>query len=46
MFETVLERFRHLDLLVNNAGIQTWKSLLDLLERDWDRVIATIDATR
>lgn len=28
-------------LLVNNAGIQTWSSLLDLKEEDWDRVIAT-----
>lgn len=28
-------------LLVNNAGIQTWASLLDLKEEDWDRVIAT-----
>lgn len=28
-------------LLVNNAGIQTWASLLDLQEEDWDRVIAT-----
>lgn len=29
------------DVLVNNAGIQTWASLLDLRESDWDRVIAT-----
>ena len=29
------------DLLVNNAGIQTWSSLLDLEEDDWDRVIRT-----
>ena len=29
------------DLLVNNAGIQTWASLLDLAEDDWDRVIRT-----
>ena len=29
------------DVLVNNAGIQTWSSLLDLTEEDWDRVIAT-----
>ncbi len=28
-------------LLVNNAGVQTWASLLDLKEEDWDRVIAT-----
>ncbi len=29
------------DLLVNNAGVQTWSSLLDLAEADWDRVIRT-----
>lgn len=29
------------DVLVNNAGIQTWSSLLDLAEDDWDRVIRT-----
>ncbi|MDB5440565.1 MAG: 3-oxoacyl-ACP reductase [Caulobacteraceae bacterium] len=29
------------DLLVNNAGIQTWSSLLDLAESDWDAVIRT-----
>lgn len=27
--------------LVNNAGIQTWASLLDLEETDWDAVIRT-----
>jgi 3-oxoacyl-[acyl-carrier protein] reductase len=29
------------DVLVNNAGIQTWSSLLDLGVEDWDRVIRT-----
>jgi NAD(P)-dependent dehydrogenase (short-subunit alcohol dehydrogenase family) len=29
------------DLLVNNAGIQTWSPLLELREEDWDRVIRT-----
>ncbi len=28
-------------LLINNAGVQTWSSLLDLEESDWDRVIRT-----
>ncbi len=28
-------------LLVNNAGVQTWSSLLDLKEEDWDKVIRT-----
>lgn len=29
------------DVLVNNAGVQTWSSLLELKEEDWDRVIRT-----
>ena len=29
------------DLLVNNAGVQTWSPLLDLAEADWDRTIRT-----
>jgi 3-oxoacyl-[acyl-carrier protein] reductase len=29
------------DVLVNNAGIQTWSPLLELDESDWDRVIRT-----
>jgi NAD(P)-dependent dehydrogenase (short-subunit alcohol dehydrogenase family) len=41
MFEVVMKQFPRLDVLVNNAGIQTWKALLDLEERDWDRVMAT-----
>lgn len=28
-------------VLVNNAGVQTWASLLDLRVEDWDRVIRT-----
>jgi NAD(P)-dependent dehydrogenase (short-subunit alcohol dehydrogenase family) len=41
MFAEVLGRFPQLHLLVNNAGVQTWKSLLDLEEHEWDRVIRT-----
>ena len=40
-FETVAELCGAPDLLVNNAGVQTWAPLLDLAEEDWDRVIAT-----
>jgi 3-oxoacyl-[acyl-carrier protein] reductase len=29
------------DVLVNNAGIQTWSSLLDLKAADWDAVMRT-----
>ncbi len=28
-------------VMVNNAGIQTWSSLIDLSVSDWDRVMAT-----
>jgi NAD(P)-dependent dehydrogenase (short-subunit alcohol dehydrogenase family) len=41
LFAEVARRFPRLHILVNNAGIQTWKALLDLEERDWDRVIQT-----
>ncbi len=29
------------DVLINNAGVQTWSPLLDFAEEDWDRVIRT-----
>jgi NAD(P)-dependent dehydrogenase (short-subunit alcohol dehydrogenase family) len=41
LFDEVLGRFPRLDILVNNAGTQVWKSLLDLSEDEWDRVIDT-----
>jgi NAD(P)-dependent dehydrogenase (short-subunit alcohol dehydrogenase family) len=41
MFGSVVERFGRLNILVNNAGVQTWKGLLDLEEAEWDRVIDT-----
>jgi NAD(P)-dependent dehydrogenase (short-subunit alcohol dehydrogenase family) len=41
MFDLVLSRFHQLDIMVNNAGVQTWKPLLELSELDWDRVIDT-----
>jgi NAD(P)-dependent dehydrogenase (short-subunit alcohol dehydrogenase family) len=41
MFDQVVNRFNRLNILVNNAGIQTWKPLLELGESDWDRVIDT-----
>lgn len=33
------ERFGRLDALVNNAGVQTWKPLLELTEAEWDHVL-------
>ena len=41
MFEKVISEFGRLDLLVNNAGVQTWKPLLDATEEEWDLVIDT-----
>jgi 3-oxoacyl-[acyl-carrier protein] reductase len=41
MFARVVERAGRLDIHVNNAGIQTWKRLLDVEEDEWDLVIAT-----
>ena len=41
MFEKVISAFGRLDLLVNNAGVQTWKPLLDVTEEEWDLVVDT-----
>jgi NAD(P)-dependent dehydrogenase (short-subunit alcohol dehydrogenase family) len=41
MFARVLDRFGRIDLHVNNAGVQTWKPLLDVTEAEWDLVIDT-----
>ena len=41
MFEGLVSQAGRLDLLVNNAGVQTWSSLLELKEEDWDRTIRT-----
>jgi len=41
MFRRVIADFGRLDVLVNNAGVQTWKPLLDVTEEEWDSVIDT-----
>jgi len=41
MFARVDAEFGALNILVNNAGVQTWKPLLELTEAEWDRVIDT-----
>ena len=41
MFEEFQTVAGKIDLLVNNAGVQTWAPLLELGEQDWDRTIRT-----
>src|SRR5262245_6599521 len=41
MTGSVVDRFGKLDVLVNNAGVQTWKPLLEVTEEEWDLVIDT-----
>jgi NAD(P)-dependent dehydrogenase (short-subunit alcohol dehydrogenase family) len=41
MFDSVFRRFGRLNILVNNAGVQTWAPLLELTESEWDRDIDT-----
>lgn len=41
MFAAVIGRFDRLHILVNNAGVQTWKSFLEVTEPEWDLVIDT-----
>lgn len=36
-----VEAFGRVHIWVNNAGVQTWRPLLDLEEAEWDRVITT-----
>ncbi|MCC7497650.1 MAG: 3-oxoacyl-ACP reductase FabG [Bryobacterales bacterium] len=41
MFKEVASRFGRLDIHVNNAGVQTWKPMLELTEQEWDLVLDT-----
>lgn len=41
MVADAVARYGHLDAFVNNAGVQTWKPLLDVTEDEWDFVIDT-----
>jgi NAD(P)-dependent dehydrogenase (short-subunit alcohol dehydrogenase family) len=41
LFAQLREQTQRLQLLINNAGIQTWAPLLELDEADWDKTIRT-----
>ena len=41
MLAQAVAAFSRVDIWVNNAGVQTWKPLLELEESEWDRVITT-----
>jgi NAD(P)-dependent dehydrogenase (short-subunit alcohol dehydrogenase family) len=41
MFDALAQKFPKLDVLVNNAGTQTWAPFLELEESAWDRDIDT-----
>jgi NAD(P)-dependent dehydrogenase (short-subunit alcohol dehydrogenase family) len=41
MFRQIAEQALTLAVLVNNAGVQTWASFLELAEEDFDRTIRT-----
>lgn len=41
MFAAIQRTVGRIELLVNNAGVQTWAPLVHLREDDWDRTIRT-----
>lgn len=41
MVDSVVEEYGCIDILINNAGMNIRKSLLELEETEWDRVINT-----
>lgn len=41
LMEEVAERWGHLDILINNAGVSRWKSPYELSVEEWDDVMNT-----
>ena len=41
MMQQIIARFHAIDVLINNAGLNIDRSLLDMSEADWDRVVDT-----
>lgn len=41
MVEYVLSKYRKIDVLINNAGIDEYKLFTDITDQDWDRMIKT-----
>jgi len=39
MVKKTLEKFKRIDILVNNAGIFPFKPLVEMKEKDWDKVL-------
>ena len=39
LVQATVDRFGGIDILVNNAGISFYRTLLDMEEEDWDRVL-------
>lgn len=41
LMEKTFETFGRIDILINNAGISSWKSLYELKIEEWDHIIQT-----
>lgn len=41
LFETVMEKYRQIDILINNAGIMITKPITNITEEDFDKIMAT-----